>query len=145
MVVHHCPATHCAAYVQDTSQTQECTCAAPLIDRVPIVNPYRTPAALPYRAEYFAGGVQSKVATPPSNAVAASSPNIVNLMLSPPPLVPSPSHQLYSSERTIQADIPGRYPHTNDGFYVDAANGQLYDHSNVTYSTAPDMSAASSA
>ncbi|PBK58465.1 hypothetical protein ARMSODRAFT_967698 [Armillaria solidipes] len=142
MVVHHCPATHCAAYVQDTPQTQECTCAAPLIDHVPIVNPYRVPAALPYRAEFFASGVQSSVATSPSNAIAASSPNIANLTLSPPPLVPSPSHQLYSSEPTIQVDIPGHYPNTNDGFYVDTANGHLYDHSNVTYSTAPDMNAA---
>ncbi|PBK80408.1 hypothetical protein ARMGADRAFT_1171896 [Armillaria gallica] len=140
-VVHRCPATHCAAYVQDTPQTQECTCAAPLNDHVAIVNPYRVPAALPYRAEFFAGGVRSNVATPPSNAVAASSPNIANLMLSPPPPVPSPSHQLFSSKPTIQGDIPGYYPNTNDGLYVDTANEHLYDHSNVTYNTTPDMSA----
>ncbi|KAK0225255.1 hypothetical protein EDD85DRAFT_857125 [Armillaria nabsnona] len=139
-VVHHCPATHCAAYVQDTPQTQQCTCAAPLNDHVAIVNPYRAPAALPYMAEFFAGGVQSNAGTP-SNAVAVISPNIANLMLSPPPLVPSPSHQLYSPEPT--ADIPGHYPNTNVGFHVDTANGHLYDHSNVTYSLAPDVNAGS--
>ncbi len=104
---------------------------------------YRTPAALPYRAEFSAGEVQGNVATPPSNVVVLSSPIIANLMPSLPPLVPSPSHRLYSPEPTIQADIPGYYPNVNDGFYVDTANRHLYDHSNVTYSTALDMSAGS--
>ncbi|PBK96272.1 hypothetical protein ARMGADRAFT_1076468 [Armillaria gallica] len=125
-----------------TPQTQQCTCAAPLNDHVAIVNPYRTPAALPYIVDFFAGGVQSNAGTP-SNAVAVISPNIASLMLSPPPLVPSPSYQLYSPEPTIQAAIPGHYPDTNVGFHVDMANGHLYDQSNVTYSSAPDMNAGS--
>ncbi len=100
------------------------------------VNLHRTPAAVPYRAGFFAGGVQSNAATPFSNAVPANSPNIANFTLPHQPLVPSPSHQLYSSEPTTQA---GRYPHMNDGSDVDTADGQLYYHSNVTdYDTAPD-------
>ncbi|KAK0225268.1 hypothetical protein EDD85DRAFT_959008 [Armillaria nabsnona] len=89
MVIHHCLATQCAAYVQDTPQSQQHTCAAPLNDRIAFMNPHRMPATLPYSAEFFAGGVQSKVATP-SNAVSVSSPNIANLRLSLPPIVPSP-------------------------------------------------------
>ncbi len=99
------------------------------------MNLHRTPAAVPYRAGFFAGGVQSNAATPFSNAVPANFPNIANFTLPHQPLVPSPSHQLYSSEPTTQA---GRYPHMNDGSDVDTADGQLYYHSNVTdYDTAP--------
>ncbi|PBK79189.1 hypothetical protein ARMGADRAFT_1172240 [Armillaria gallica] len=69
-------------------------------------------------AEFFVGGVQSNAGTP-SNAVAVISPNIANLMLSPPPLVPSPSRQLpiipdpritMSPTLFTGAYYPGRYP-----------------------------------
>ncbi|PBK77614.1 hypothetical protein ARMSODRAFT_1010265 [Armillaria solidipes] len=40
-VVHHCPSTHCAAYVQKTPQTQDRTCGAPLADHVAILYPMR--------------------------------------------------------------------------------------------------------
>ncbi|KAK0228069.1 hypothetical protein IW262DRAFT_1348807 [Armillaria fumosa] len=44
-IVHHCSASHCAAYVQESPRTQACTCAAMLISHRPMQNPYRLPEA----------------------------------------------------------------------------------------------------
>ncbi|KAK0445545.1 hypothetical protein EV421DRAFT_1902487 [Armillaria borealis] len=144
-VVHHCPSTHCAAYAQKTLQTQDCTCGAPLADHVATVNAYRLPATLPYVPESLASDVRN--ASSPSNVGAVSLPDNMNITLSSPSLpISSPSHNLYPSGSqlgTTQADVTRRYQHLNGRYDSDAANGQLYDHSNVMYNATPDARACS--
>ncbi|PBK80413.1 hypothetical protein ARMGADRAFT_1068992 [Armillaria gallica] len=55
VVVHHCFATNCAAYVQKTPRTQGCTCSASLIDHEPVVNMYRSPATPSYGVDVHSG------------------------------------------------------------------------------------------
>ncbi|PBK58466.1 hypothetical protein ARMSODRAFT_967701 [Armillaria solidipes] len=51
MFVHHCPAMNCAAYYPKTPRVQACTCSASLIEHMPVVNAYRSPATLSYGAD----------------------------------------------------------------------------------------------
>ncbi|PBK96305.1 hypothetical protein ARMGADRAFT_1162808 [Armillaria gallica] len=145
-VVHHCPATRCAAYAQKTLQTQDCMCGAPLADHVGIVNPHRVPGAIPYVPESFVG-VQN-IGTP-SNVGAVSASNNMDLVLSSPHPVPSSSHNLYPSGTQlviIQPDVSsGPYPHLNNTVDNNAASGHFYDHSNTMYSATPDAWAGSDA
>ncbi len=158
-VVHHCPATHCAAYVQDVRLRLH-TCAIKLIqfivDPLKLNNAHAQPRSMTtslssihtehpplfptWQNSSRAGSKAMQVLLP-----MLSRSSLPTLQISCYPLHPSfpPSYQLYSPEPTIQADIPGHYPNTNVGFHVDTANGHLYDHSNVTYSSAPDMNAGS--
>ncbi|KAK0445575.1 hypothetical protein EV421DRAFT_2034567 [Armillaria borealis] len=51
MFVHQCPAMNCAAYYPKTPRVLACTCSASLIEHIPVVNIYRSPTPLPYRAD----------------------------------------------------------------------------------------------
>ncbi|KAK0228098.1 hypothetical protein IW262DRAFT_577059 [Armillaria fumosa] len=51
MFVHQCAAMNCAAYYSKTPWVQACTCSASLIEHMPAVNVYRSPATLPYEAD----------------------------------------------------------------------------------------------
>ncbi len=121
-------------------------CGAPLADHVAIVNPHRVPGALPYMPESFVS-VQN-IGTP-SDVGAVSASNDMNLMLSSPPPVPSPSHNLYPSGAQLvvtHADVSsGPYPHLNTTVDANAANGHFYDHPNAMYSATPDTWAGSDA
>ncbi|KAK0445569.1 hypothetical protein EV421DRAFT_330959 [Armillaria borealis] len=143
LVVHHCPSTRCAAYAQKTLQTQDCMCGAPLADHVAIINPHRVPMVIPYVPGSL---VSVQIIGTPSNVGAISPSNNMNLVLSRPHPVPSPSHNLYPSGTQLvltQADVSsGPYPHLNN---TDAANGYSYDHSNAMYSATPDAWAGSDA
>ncbi len=114
-------------------------CGAPLADHVAIVNPHRVPGVLPFMLESFVG-VQS-IGTP-LNVGAVSPSNNMNLVLSPPHPVPSPSHNLYPSGTQLvvtPADASsGHYQHLNNPDVDDAANGYFYKHHNAMYSATPD-------
>ncbi|KAK0502773.1 hypothetical protein EDD18DRAFT_1421013 [Armillaria luteobubalina] len=51
MFVHQCPPMHYAAYYPKTPRLQGCTCSVSLIERMPVVNAYRSSATLPYEAD----------------------------------------------------------------------------------------------
>ncbi|KAK0445563.1 hypothetical protein EV421DRAFT_330417 [Armillaria borealis] len=145
-VVRHCPSTHCAAYVQKTPQTQDCTCGAPLADHVAIVNSYRLPAAISY-----AGGIQN--ISPPSNTGPDNPSDNMNIILSPQPIVFSPSPNIYPSGTqlgTIQEepDVSSCHQGLSGVFKGDSdENRHFYDPLNVMYgaTSAPDALAGFSA
>ncbi|PBK77610.1 hypothetical protein ARMSODRAFT_1077326 [Armillaria solidipes] len=81
MFVHHCPAMNCAAYYPKTSRVQGCTCSASLIEHMPVVNVYRSPATLPYGVDVDSA-LPSNVNTPTGDTT--------NVPFTPVPM-PSPS------------------------------------------------------
>ncbi|KAK0502782.1 hypothetical protein EDD18DRAFT_1135084 [Armillaria luteobubalina] len=133
-VVHHCPSTRCAAFAQQTLQTQDCICGAPLADHAAIVNPYRVPGLVPHMPE---SSVNVQNIGTPSNVGTVSPSDNMSLVLSPWYSVPSP-HNLYPPGTQLvitPADASSSsYPHLSNTADDDAANGRFYDP-NVMYST----------
>ncbi|KAK0502769.1 hypothetical protein EDD18DRAFT_1421008 [Armillaria luteobubalina] len=91
-IVHHCSASHCAAYVQESPRTQACTCAAMLISHRPMQNPYRLPEAqalmehLEKQEIHTAARAQPKSSERPSGDVAKPHPSTNTNTLAPTPV-----------------------------------------------------------
>ncbi|KAK0474828.1 hypothetical protein IW261DRAFT_527228 [Armillaria novae-zelandiae] len=84
MFVHHCPGMNCAAYYPKTPRVQACTCSASLIEHMPVMNIYRSPAILPFEA-----------GTHPSNDIMFTG-DATNTPFTPVPM-PAPSTNSYPS------------------------------------------------
>ncbi|KAK0183934.1 hypothetical protein F5146DRAFT_1146195 [Armillaria mellea] len=88
---------NCAAYYPKTPRVQACTCSASLIEHMPVMNAYRSPATLPYGAD-----------TIPSN-VNTSTRDATNTLSMPVPM-PAPSTNGYPSHSYGEILTPARNP-----------------------------------
>ncbi|KAK0448259.1 uncharacterized protein EV420DRAFT_849179 [Desarmillaria tabescens] len=117
LVVHHCPANSCVAYVQKTPKTQECSCGALLVDHVPVFNIYRPPTASSHTM----------------NASASSNDADFTPFASLPP----------SSSDTVQAETDAFIAYDLGGYVLDdgALNATLDYHPNAIHDATPESGA----
>ncbi|SJL04562.1 uncharacterized protein ARMOST_07929 [Armillaria ostoyae] len=133
-VVHHCPVTSCVAYVQKTPQTQECMCMVLLVDHKPVVNLYRTAAAVTNNREHFVGGGQGIVS---SYSTTAGTPTAI------PISSPSTSVLMHSQPDSTQPEAGVVVAHHLPGYASDgsAPNGTFDYHPNAVYGATPEAGA----
>ncbi|KAK0225246.1 hypothetical protein EDD85DRAFT_225950 [Armillaria nabsnona] len=111
-IVHHCSASHCAAYVQESPRTQACTCAAMLISHRPMQNPYRLPEAqalmehLEKQEVPAIASIQRRSSARPSGGVAKPLPSTSANTLTPAPApVATPTDQTNTAQIKAVAQL----------------------------------------
>ncbi|KAK0433120.1 uncharacterized protein EV420DRAFT_1654975 [Desarmillaria tabescens] len=140
LIVHNCRPTHCVAYVQKTPKTQECTCSALLFDHVPVVNAYRSPAAVSYNRGSVVDGDQS-IGSPTYTIDAPSSLNDANPVTSIPMIF---SPDINAPSRIIQPETDIFATHQLVGHDMqdgDVPNGNSDYDPNTLYPATPGAEA----